>query len=93
MVLREAIKKCQTDPICILIDGVDGLQAAVCKDLMKRILRLASIPEVKIFSSRVVPKVSKNISAHMAINLDGNHFVKGDVETFIKYRVNSFGVG
>ena len=90
--LRKAIEDCRTDPICILIDGIDGLQGTLCKGLIKRILGLADIPKVKIFlSSRIVPEVSKNLSAHTAINLDGNDFVKGDVETFIKHRVNALG--
>jgi len=91
-VLRKAIEDCHADPICILIDGIDGLQGTLCKELIERILGLAGIPKVKIFlSSRVVPEVSKNLSAHTAINLDGNDFVKGDVETFIRHRVNAFG--
>jgi len=91
-VLREAIKKCHTDPIFVLIDGIDGLQATLCRDLIGRILGLADIPKVKVFlSSRVVLYVSNNLPGHMKINLDGNEFVKGDVETFIKHRVNALG--
>jgi len=88
-VLREAIKKCHTDSICILIDGIDGFEATLCNDLIERVLGLANIPKVKIFlSSRIVPVVSNNLSQHMKINLDGNDFVKGDVETFIRQKVN-----
>jgi len=89
-VLGKAIEDCHTDPVCILIDGIDGLKPTLCKDLITRIVGLADIPKVKILlSSRVVPEVSNNISRHMEINLDGNDSVKGDVETFINYRVNA----
>jgi len=89
-VLRRAIKKCHTDPVCILIDGIDGLQATLCGELITRILGLADIPEVKIFfSSRIVPAVSAKLSQYMKINLDGNDFVKADVKTFIEHRVNA----
>jgi len=88
-VLRKAIEKCPPDPVCILIDGIDGLQATLCKDLIKRILRLADIPRVKIFfSSRIVPVVSNHLSQHMQINLDGNDLVNGDVKIFIKQKVD-----
>jgi len=71
---------------------INGLQATLCGELVPRILRLANIPMAKIFfSSHVVPDVSNNLSQHMKINLDGNDSVKGDVKTFIKYRVNALG--
>jgi len=92
-ILREAIKKCHTDPIFILIDGIDGLHAALCRALTIRVLGLAT-PKVKIcFSSRVVPDVSNHLPQHIQINLDGNDFVKGDVETFIKQKVNRLNWG
>ena len=88
-VLRKAIQKCRADPVCILIDGIDGLEPTLCKDLIERILGLANIPKVKIFfSSRIVPVVSNNLSQHMQINLDGNDLVKGDVKIFIKQKVD-----
>ena len=60
--------------------------------MIKRILRLADIPKVKIFlSSCLELYVSNNLSQHMKINLDANGFVKGDVETFIKHRVKELG--
>ena len=91
-VLRETIEDCHIDPIFILTDGIDGLKPSLCKDLITRIVGLADIPGVKIFlSSRVVPEVLNNLSRHMEINLDGNDFVKGDVETFIKHRVKGLG--
>ncbi|PUU84170.1 hypothetical protein B9Z19DRAFT_1060428 [Tuber borchii] len=89
-VLRKAILDCQTDPIYILIDGVDGLKEGLCKELIERILLLMTIRKVKIFlSSREVPHVSNNLSRHTKINLDTSGFITGDVETFIKHRVSA----
>jgi len=88
-VLRKAIEKCHTDPICILIDGIDGLKPTLCGNLMVRALWLADIPKVKIFfSSRIVPVVCNNLCQHMQINLDGNDSIRGDVETFIRQKVD-----
>jgi len=90
-VLREVIKGCRTDPIYILIDGVDGLKKNLCKDLIVRIRLLMKIREVKIFlSSRNVPHVSNNLpSKHTKINLDTSSSIKGDVETFVWNRVGA----
>ena len=91
-VLREAIEACHTDPIFILIDGIDGLRPILCKELIERILRLANIPKVKIFlSSRPVLYVSNNLPQYIEINLDGNDAVREDVKAFIKHKVNKLG--
>jgi len=95
-VLRKAIQDCKTDPIYILIDGVDGLRESVCKDLIERILELMEIRNVKILlSSRDVPHISNNLPRNCReftkINLDTNTFIKKDVETFIRRRVNAWG--
>jgi len=95
-VLRKAIKDCRTDPIYILIDGVDRLRESLCKDLIERILKLMEIRNVKIFlSSRDVPHISNNLPRNCReftkINLDTNTFIKKDVETFIRHRVNAWG--
>ncbi|PUU84196.1 hypothetical protein B9Z19DRAFT_1037785 [Tuber borchii] len=95
-VLRKTIQDCQTDPVYILIDGVDGLGGSSHEELIRRILGLMEIRTVKIFlSSRDVPYISNNLphSLHeyKKINLDTNSFVKADVETFIKCKVNAWG--
>ena len=95
-VLRKAIQDCKTDPIYILIDGVDGLKESLCGELIERILELMEIRTVKIFlSSRDVPHISNNLPRNprgcTRINLDTNTFIKNDVETFIRRRVNAWG--
>ena len=95
-VLRKAIKDCRTDPVYIIIDGVDGLKESLCKELIGRILGLMEIRTVKIFlSSRDVPHISNNIPCSLhewtKINLDTNSFIKEDVESFISRRVNAWG--
>ena len=95
-VLRKAIQDCQTDPICILIDGVDGVGERLQQELIRRILGLMEIRTVKIFlSTRDAPYVSNRLPHSpdkcTKINLDTNNFVKADVETFIKSRVNAWG--
>jgi len=97
-VLRKAIQDCQRDPVYILIDGVDGLGGRSHEELIGRILGLMEIRTVKIFlSSRDVPYISNNLphnSPNFAkINLDMNSFVKADVETFIRRKVNAWGWG
>ena len=94
-VLRKAIEDCHTDPVYILIDGVDGFRMSLCEELIRRILSLMEIGTVKIFlSSRDVPHISNNLPRNPAecltINLDTNCFVKADVETFIGRRVNAW---
>ena len=97
-VLRKAIQDCQSDPVYILIDGVDGLGGRSYEELMRRILGLMEIRTVKIFlSSRDVPYISNNLPHNSPnftkINLDMNSFVKADVETFIRRKVNGWGWG
>jgi len=94
--LRKAIKDCQTNPVYILVDGIDGLKESLCKELIGRILGLMEIRTVKIFiSSRDVPHISNNLpcSLHACdkINLDTTSFIKDDVESFIRRRVNAWG--
>ncbi|PUU77220.1 hypothetical protein B9Z19DRAFT_1146547 [Tuber borchii] len=91
-VLGKAVQDCQTDDVYIFMDGIDGLEESLCKELIERIRGLAETSKVKIFlSSRVVPHVSNNLPGHMKIDLDGKDFVKRDVETFIRHRVNALG--
>jgi len=95
-VLRKTIEDCQTDPVYIFIDGVDGLGGRSHEELMRRILGLIEIRTVKIFlSSRDVPYISNNLPhnhhGYTKINLDMNNFIKADVETFIRGRVNAWG--
>jgi len=91
-VLRKAIKDCPTDPIYVLIDGVDELREGLCRELMGRILELMEIRTVKIFlSSRDVPYVSRNLPKCTKIDLDMNSFVKEDVESFIRRKVDAWG--
>ncbi|KAG0133875.1 hypothetical protein HOY82DRAFT_639186 [Tuber indicum] len=91
-ILRKAIQNCPAGPVYILVDGVDGLGGRLCKELIERILKLMDIPKVKIFlSSREVPHISNNLCECTRINLGTSSFVKADVETFIKGRVDKFG--
>ena len=95
-VLRKAIQDCQTDPVYIIIDGVDGLRGSSHEELIRRILGLMEIRTVKIFlSSRDVPYISNNLPHNQhectKINLDTNSFVKEDVETFIRRKVDAWG--
>ena len=95
-VLGKAIRDCRADPVYILIDGVDGLMESLCKELIRRILKLMEVRTVKIFlSSRDVPYISNNLlhnpHEYTKINLDTNNFVKEDVEIFIRCRVNAWG--
>ncbi|PUU84184.1 hypothetical protein B9Z19DRAFT_447560 [Tuber borchii] len=92
-VLEKAIRSCQADPVYMIIDGVIGLEGKSPGDLIERILGLMKIRTVKIFlSSRDAPNVSNKLhhNAHelTRINLDTTHFVKMDVEAFIRRRVN-----
>ena len=93
-VLRKAIKDCKRDPIYILVDGLDALVGKSHKELMERILDLMKIRTVKIFlSSRDVPYISNNLRCGFdkyEINLDMTNFVRMDVETFIKRRVDKW---
>ena len=95
-VLRKAIRDCNTNPVYILIDGVDKLAGRSHEELMSKILGLMEIRTVKIFlSCRDVPYISNNLPHNpykcRKINLDTNSFVKEDVETFIKRKVNAWG--
>ena len=93
-ILRKVIQDCQTDPIYVLIDGVDALVSKSHKELMRKILGLMEIRTVKIFlSSRDVPHIANNLCCDFdkyEINLDMTNFVRMDVETFIKRRVNEW---
>ncbi|KAG0633372.1 hypothetical protein HOY80DRAFT_1106235 [Tuber brumale] len=91
-ILTKAIQDCPAGPVYILIDGIDGFGGGLCKELIGRILKLMDIRKVKIFlSGRDVPHISNNLPQHTKINLDINRFVKEDVETFIKRRVDKLG--
>jgi len=95
-VLKKAVRDCQTDPLYILIDGLDGLGGRLHGEVIERILGLMKIRTVKIFlSSRNVPHISNNLPHNpyrcIKINLDTNSFVKEDVKTFIRRRVNAWG--
>jgi len=97
-VLRKAIQDCKTDPLYVLIDGVDRLQGKSNEKLISRILGLMEIPTVKIsFSGRNVPYIANNLlgSPHECaeISLDTSSLVRKDVETFIGNRVNAWGWG
>jgi len=97
-VLRKAIRDCQTGPIYILIDGLDGLGGWSHGEVIERILGLMKIRTVKIFlSSRNVPHISNNLPRNpyrcLKINLDMNSSVRDDVETFIRRKVNAWGWG
>ena len=92
-VLEEAIKDSQRSPVYILIDGVDGLRAKLCKELIGRITGLMNLKTwtVKIFlSSRDVPHVLNNLPNYTKINLDiANSFVQHDLEVFIRRRLDA----
>jgi len=65
----------------------------LCEELMSKIQRLMGIPGVRIFiSSRNVSYISNNLPYGslecIKISLDENHFVKMDVEAFIRHRVS-----
>ena len=95
-VLRKTIRDCCTDRVYILIDGVDGLGGRSHEELISKILGLMEIRNVKIFlSCRDVPYISNNLphNPHICtkVNLDTNHFVKADVEKFIRCKVNAWG--
>ena len=95
-VLRKAIQDCRTDTIYILMDGLDGLRGESHGELIGRILGLMEIRRVKmLFSSRDVPHISNHLPYNphepIVINLDTSIFIKDDVETFIKRRVNALG--
>ena len=95
-VLGKAIRDCRADPVYILIDGIDGLQESLCKELIGKILKLMEIRTVKIcLSSRDVPHISSGLPDNphkfAKINLDTNSAVKEDVEIFIICKVNALG--
>ena len=95
-VLRKAIRDCHTNPVYILIDGIDGLGGRSHEELISKILGLMEIRTVKIFlSCRDIPYISNNLPHNpyrcAKINLDTNSFVKSDVETFIRRKVNAWG--
>ncbi|KAG0133868.1 hypothetical protein HOY82DRAFT_639146 [Tuber indicum] len=91
-IIRKAIEDCPAGPVYVLIDGLDGLGGHLCKDLIERVLELMNIRKVKIFlSGRDVPHISNNLREPTKINLDNNRFVKKDVKTFIKRRVDKLG--
>jgi len=92
-VLRKVIGDCKTDPVYILIDGIDGLHQSLCEELIGRVLGLMEIGTVKVFlSSRDIPQIPNNplsnTPEYSKINLEKNSFVEGDVEKFIRFRVN-----
>jgi len=96
--LRKAIMDCRTDPVYILIDGIDGLKESLCKELIERVLGIMEIRTVKILlSSRDVPHVSNNLppSVHEStkIDLNTNSHIKEDVESFTIYQAQSECVG
>ena len=95
-VLRKAIRDCHTNPVYILIDGLDMLGGRSHEELISKILGLMEIRTVKIFlSCRDVPYISNNLPHNpykcRKINLDTNSFVRADVETFIWRKVNAWG--
>ena len=97
-VLGKVIRDCRVDPIYILIDGIDGLEEDLCKELIERILKLREIRTVKIIlSSRDLPHISSslpyNLHEFTKINLDTNTSIKEDVGKFIRSwcRVNAWG--
>ncbi|KAG0133872.1 hypothetical protein HOY82DRAFT_639166 [Tuber indicum] len=88
-ILRKAIQDCGPKPVYILIDGIDEFEESISKELVDRILGLMTIRGVKIFlSSRNFPHLSNHPSSRTEINLDTNSSARGDVETFIRGRVN-----
>jgi len=96
-VLRAAINNCHAHSVCILIDGIDRFGIKLCGQLVESIRELISIQKVKIFlCSRDAPHISNALPndphRRITINLDTNtSFIKGDVETFIRKSVESFG--
>ena len=97
-VLENTIRDCRTDPIYILIDGVDRLGGKSQAELIGRILEVMEIRTVKIFlSSRELPHISDKLlggpSKCTKIDLDTNSFVARDVETFIRQGVSALGWG
>ena len=95
-VLRKAIRDCNTNPVYILIDGMDKLGGRSHEELINKILGLMEMRTVKIFlSCREVPSISNNLPRNpykcRKINLDTNSFVTADVETFIRRKVNGWG--
>ena len=83
-------------PDLVLIDGIDKLGGRSHEELISKIVGLMEIRTVKIFlSCRDVPYVSNNLPRNpykcRKINLDTNSFVRADVETFIRRRVNGWG--
>ena len=96
--LIKAIQDCQTGPVYILIDGVDGLGGRSYGNLIERILGLMGIRPVKIFlTCRDVPYISNSLSRSppecAKIDLDMSSFVAKDVEKLIRSRVNAWGWG
>ena len=92
-VLRKAIQDCETEPVCILIDGIGGLHGSLCEELLGWGVGLMEIGTVKVFrSSRDTPRISnsllRNVPGYSKVNLDMNNFVKEDAETFITRRVH-----
>ena len=95
-ILRKAIRDCHTNPVYILIDGVDKLGGRSHEELISKIFGLMEIRTVKIFlSCRDVPYISNHLPHNpykcRKINLDTNSFLKADVETFIRCKVNAWG--
>jgi len=92
-VLRKAIQDCEIKPVCILIDGMDGLHESLCEELLGWVVGLMEIGTVKVFlSSRDVPCISnsllRKVPGYSKVNLDMNNFVEEDVGTFITRRVH-----
>jgi len=95
-VLKDVIEQCHQDSVYILIDGIDRFGKELCKRLIRKILGLINIQKVKIFfCSREAPYISNTLPHDpdqcITINLDTCSLVKGDVETFIRQRMNSLG--
>ena len=94
--LKKAIQDCQTNPVYILIDGVDGLGGRSQEELIGRILGLMEISKIKIFlSCRDGPYISDSLLRSplkcTKVDLDMNSSVAKDVETFIRGRVSAWG--
>ena len=95
-VLRKAIRDCHTNPLYIVIDGIEGLGGRSHEELISKILGLMEIRTVKIFlSCGDVPYISNHLPHNpdecTKINLDTNSFIKADVETFIRRKLNAWG--
>jgi len=93
-ILRKVIQDCHTKNIYMLIDGVDGFEEVLCSELIGQILRLMSVRKVKILlSSRDVLYISNQLPNSLRecteINLDTSGFVRRDVRSFIKRRVDA----